>query len=53
MVWVREIQVGHRKFDERMDGVMELEKMQFKGRIYEVIVGNAVGRARSAVRVGV
>ena len=52
MVWVGEIQVGHRKFGERMDGVMELEQIQFDGRIYEVIVVNAAGRVRSVVRVG-
>ena len=32
---------------------MELEQMQFGGRTREVMVGNATGRARSMVQVGV
>ena len=33
--------------------MMELEQMQFEGRTWEVMVGNAVGQARLAVQVGV
>ena len=42
-VWVGEIQVRHNQFAREDGWVIELEHMQFSGRTWEVMVGNAVG----------
>ena len=50
-VWMGEIQVKHRQFDERMGGVMELGQMQFDGRTREVMAGNVASWLRPTVWV--
>ena len=52
MVWVGEMQVGHKQFGRRMGWVMELRQMHFGGRTGGVTRGgNIVVKGRSPVWV--